>query len=833
MKLSTLLNANWEFIESKRETLPLMTQAGKPGWLPAQVPGYVHLDLIRQGIINNPFYEMHEAGCQWVDHSDWKYRTIFVHRPEPSHTEHFLTFHGLDTICTISLNGEIIAKHDNAFLPCEINVTHVIKTGENELVVEFHSAFVTGENRRKEYFAQHGLKDPTANFDERSFVRKPQYMFGWDWGPRLVSCGIFAPVELTSKTNEPEIENIEIKQSHLPNGSVKLNFLVRLSKPTQSHFLEASMSDDTHFEELELKSSDQQNFSAELTIEEPELWSPLVPNPHLYDLCVDLYRSDDTKIDQHESQFGLKTIRLIQEPDEFGESFEFELNGSPIYVMGANWIPDHSFPGIITRKQTFEKVQAAKDMGMNMLRIWGGGLMESEDLYDACDQIGMLVWQDFPYACAYYPDDEIHQKVACEEASFHIKRLRNRASLALWCGNNENHTMFDDKWGGVENNPSRHFGENLYHCALSDACESLDPAHPYLPSSPYGKNQEFVDENQNRFTHNMGFVGDSHYWDVWHGRGDWVHYKDSTARFSSEFGFASAPSIEVLEEFISPRQWEPFSPQLNWHNKTRKPIETFMEMVYLHYPVVQTVEDLVYFTQLNQRDALRFGIEHWRRSGFCKGTLIWQLNDCWPVQSWALMDCFSHWKAAAFELRRIYNPVLISIQKSDQKVEVFATVQNTDSHHLKLSIKVTNLKSGVCEEVISVPQFFAENGKTVLAQSLAIDKYDAATTLISVHQSYTDELVAWQLLGEPKDIEATCPEINFSVVDEHQILLKINGPVVDLWLSEPENGTQFGHNFITVESESEMIIETDGPVETLVARSIAGHHLVIQTGPIL
>ncbi len=833
MRKSQVIASGWEFINSSRENLPIMSKPGVPDWLEARVPGYVHTDLVRQGIIAHPFYRMNEAGCQWVDHVDWSYRTNFSHETDTNHTSHILHFHGLDTVCEIFLNGQLIGKHSNAFLPLAIDVSKVIKPGENSLQIDFKSAFKAGEAKRKDYFAKHGLKDPTANFDERSFVRKPQYMFGWDWGPRLISCGITAPVELISSSQEPEISNVNVKQTHGKDGSVLVRVEIETSIAINQHILEASLSDETYFEDLVLKQISDTNYAAELNIETPELWTPFAEIPHLYDLNIEIYREDDTIIQEIEKKIGLKTIQLVQENDEFGESFEFNLNGEPIYILGANWIPDHSFPGTITRSQVFDKVQAAKDMGMNMLRVWGGGLMESEDFYDACDQIGILVWQDFPYGCAYYPDDTEHQSEATEEAEFHIKRLRNRACLAIWCGNNENHTMFDDKWGGIENNPTRHFGENIYHQALAEACKLHDSEHPYVPSSPYGKNKDYVDEGVNHFSHNMGFVGDSHYWDVWHGRGDWIHYQDSRARFSSEFGFASAPSMEVLEEFIDPSAFQPFSAELNWHNKTRKPIETFMEMVNLHYPEIKTVEDLVYYTQLNQRDAMKFGIEHWRTSAYCRGTLIWQLNDCWPVQSWSLMDCFSHWKASAYELRRLHANTLVSLKKSGNSIKALVSQHNSVSTIVKITLQVIDLVSGNVIAEVRCPQTTVKNNSTNLVGEIGIAKFDKSTSLVCAIEDVTQEVVAWSLVDEPKQMDFPAANLTVCKIDDNQIQVKFDGPVVDLWLRETEHGTQFGQNFITSPEPCSMIIETDGPIESLIARSLAGYHKIIFTGPLL
>lgn len=829
MSLVTYLATGWEFVETAKAALPPMTQAGKVDWLPAQVPGYVHLDLVANGVIPHPFYRMNEAGCQWVDETEWSYRTTFQWTPADSAPTRKLHFAGLDTVCDVLLNGVKIASHDNAFLPLTIDVSDHLVEGENTLQIDFKSAVTVGLERQKAYFDKEGLPYPRANFYDRSFVRKPQYMYGWDWGPRLVSCGITGPVTIVETADRPLIIDVLTRQTHHADGTVTLHLTVETDRPLGEYVLEASLSDEEDYIEFELAPVSETIYAADAVIEDPLLWSP--EDPDLYDLHVELYDQEDHLLDDHESQIGLRTIELVQEPDQYGQSFTFRLNGQNIYALGANWIPDHSFPATVTREQYRDRLESAKAMGMNMLRVWGGGLYETEDFYDLCDELGILVWQDFPYGCAYYPDDVEHQALAKKEAAHHIKRLRNRACLALWCGNNENHTMFDSKWGGEEHNPPRYYGEHLYHVALQEACDELDPTRPYIASSPIGKDEKLATPNTvDAYNHNMGHVGDSHYWDVWHGRGDWKYYADSTTRFSSEFGFASACSMEVMEEFISDRAFQPFSHEVNWHNKTRKPIDVFMDMVYLHYPHIQTVEDLVYYTQLNQRDALRFGIEHFRRAPFCKGTLIWQINDCWPVQSWALLDNFGHWKAAAHELTRLYFPTLHSLVKTDQKVELHVCHHNTgNSVTPGVYLRAVDLNTGETLREVHVDDQTIEDDDCQKITELSTEGLDPNTTAVfSVDEDGTQEY-AWTLLAEPKDTRITPANITIATIDDDQIMLRTDAPVVDLWLRDPDDGVQFGLNFITSSTPGTWVIQTTGPVDQIQARSLAGIHTVQYT----
>jgi beta-mannosidase len=664
---STLLETGWQFAANSWLIPPGFLGFSKLEWLPAEVPGHVHLDLARNGVIGDPFERMHELGLRWVDEEEWIYKNEFEFSPSASLPNVLLRFSGLDTVCRVELNGELLAEHDNMFVPLEVDVKGRLRSGKNELSIHFFSARKVGAERRARYFAQENVPDSTVRFDERAFVRKAQYMFGWDWGPRLISAGIWDKVEIIEHAGR--IGSVHVQQRHRADGQVELTFASELEGSGEVlHFVEGS----------DAPARD----GAPLTIDKPELWWPYgLGSQRLYTVTsvlvpkgqpsATLEQARRAALDSRETKIGLRTLRLIREKDDFGESFEFEINGQPLWAVGANWIPDSSFPAAVSRAQVRTRVEQARALNMNMLRVWGGGLYESEDFYDVCDELGVLVWQDFPFACSYYPDGPEAQGVIQGEASVAIKRLRNRASLALWCGNNENLTMWQDKWdGGAERNPRRYYGENFYDGVLPRVLRELDAERPYIPSSPCGGDRANSDD-----------FGDQHYWDVWHGRGDWKFYEDSRARFSSEFGFASAPSPLALRAILPDADnalaLPTRDPSARWHDKTKKGYETFIGFVELHYPKAETLEEWVYFSQLNQRDALRHGIEHYRRSEFCKGSLIWQLNDCWPVQSWAVIDSLGELKAAAHELVRLYSSAMVSLDRKEQRIRVWTVLDNT------------------------------------------------------------------------------------------------------------------------------------------------------------
>jgi beta-mannosidase len=785
-------------------------------WLPAEVPGHVHLDLQRNGVISDPFQNLHELGQRWVDQEDWIYKNDFELTPSAALPHVVLRFSGLDTVCRIELNGELLAEHDNMFVPLEIDVTDRLRPGKNELSIHFSSAQKVGSERRARYFAQEKIAETTVRFDERAFVRKAQYMFGWDWGPRLISAGIWDKVELIQHAGR--IKSVHAQQRHRADGQVELTFTSQTEGEGEVlHYVDGS----------EQPVRDGETF----LVSKPELWWPSgLGSQRLYRVKSLLLKSgqpsakpellERVALDARELSLGLRTLTLVQQKDEHGESCEFEINGRRLWAVGANWIPDSSFPAAVSRAQVRARVEQARALNMNMLRVWGGGLYESEDFYDVCDELGILVWQDFPFACSYYPDGPEAQAVARYEAKSAVERLRHRASLAIWCGNNENLTMWQDKWdGGAERNPARYYGENLYDRVLPELLRELDPERPYIASSPFGGERANSD----------GF-GDQHYWDVWHGRGDWKFYEDSRARFSSEFGFASAPGPLVMRQLLPPSENALSLPvrerAARWHDKTKKGYETFIGYVELHYPVSETLEEWLYFSQLNQRDALRHGIEHYRRSEFCKGSLIWQLNDCWPVQSWAVIDSAGELKAAAYELQRLYSSALVSLELSAGRCRAWTVLDNARAAvKSELVVEARSLADGRLLQRWS-QSVELKPGERRVSLDLDTSAFDEATTLLSA--SFQGG-VSFRLLCEPKQVKLVEPQLD-ATMHGGELVITSDAPVVDLFVWDDAGVLGLARNFVTLAQPGSVRLGPCTAPERLRARSLHGAHpLMLRT----
>ncbi len=820
MLRKTYLHSGWVF----GETGKVGTQIGviRLPWLPAQVPGHVHLDLVQNGVIADPFERMNEIGCQWVDQADWTYKTEFDFVPDPALPKRVLRFDGLDSVATIELNDEEVGAIDNMFVPIEIDVTEKLKEGKNTLSVHFKSAVKLGLERQEKYFADQGLDlEKVGRFGDRSFVRKAQYMYGWDWGPRLVSCGIWKPVSLIEYA--ARLTDVHVTQKFNQDGSVTLTTTAEFEGDAEFYYV------DVLFPDMETLDGPLYDVNgANCIVKEPELWTPLETDPPLYTVSVNLMRpvgeteegTEYEHVDQQIVKIGIKSVELVREPDEFGESYEFKVNGKPLWVRGANWIPDHSFPSVISKQRYREQIERCKDMGFNMLRVWGGGIYEADAFYEACDEVGILVWQDFPFACGFYPDDQEFVEPFKKEATANIKRLRNHASLGMWCGNNENQQCFAQRWMG-DKTPPRFYGEHFYNEVIPTLLAELDPAKPYTPGSAVGAKATPLEKV------NDGGVGDSHYWDVWHGRGDWRFYTDSTARFSSEFGFCSAAALSTWDKYLGEDDWAAHSEAVMWHDKTGKGDEKFHSYVELHYPVSESLEDWVYYSQLNQRDALRFGIEHFRRSEFCKGTLIWQVNDCWPVSSWAFVDCEGNYKPLAYECRRIYADQLISLKRDGDKMAVWGINDGENTWPLELSVKAYSTLTGeVLRTWEADPEIDAHSRSEVLVCDL--NGLNVHETILVASGDGVEE--AWQFLGEPKDQRLAPPsKITVSTYEDGAILVKTTEPVFDLVLTE--NGSTIGllDNVLTGPEPGVYVLAVEKTPTTLEARSLAGDHPVVIT----
>jgi beta-mannosidase len=650
------LSGTWQFREAGPEH-------NRAEWSPAQVPGCVHTDLLALGRIPDPFIADNELRVLWVAESDWEYRLVFQ-APSASSTalgaglldeeRVFLVCDGLDTLSDVTLNGHPVGRAANMFRCYRWDVTSLLVEGENELRITFSSVVAAIRARQ----AEQPLLSPSQSIPGGPYVRKAPCQFGWDWGPQLPPIGIWKDVRLEGYTLA-RLDDVHLRQHHADGAVVvsagvtverwqaaDLRVLLRLTGPNgEAQEVVGDLKGDATVGELEVEVAD------------PQLWWPNGTGgaQPLYDVEVALYQGETLR-DQRTFQLGLRTLELRQEPDEFGTSFTFVVNGVPIFAKGANWIPADSFPTRISDDTLEHLIRSAASAHMNMLRVWGGGLYEEERFYDLCDRYGILVWQDFIFSCSIYPDDEPFFENVRAEAVENVRRLRHRASLALWCGNNEMEEGWVAwGWNSPDDQRFKEAYDRMFHRFLPEICSAEDPDRPYWPSSP-SSNMPLVDPNSVR-------AGDTHNWEVWHGNQPFGHYRNHNSRFVSEFGFQSLPPLETVRTYADEADWNMTSYIMEHHQRNAAGNSKIINYMTDHFCLPNDFESLVYLTQLLQAEAVRTGVEYWRRNRCTGGALYWQLNDCWPVASWASLDYFGRWKALHYAARRFYAPVLLSAEE--------------------------------------------------------------------------------------------------------------------------------------------------------------------------
>ena len=679
-----VLNTGWEF-----------SQAGTELWRPAQVPGTVHQDLINHKQLPDPFYGINEQKIQWVENEDWEYRTAFTVTPEQLKRDDVqLVFEGLDTYADVYLNGALLLKADNMFVGYTIPVKSQLRIGENLLHIYFHSPI----RQTLPQYNSNGFNYPADNDHHDKhlsiFSRKAPYSYGWDWGIRMVTSGIWRPVTIRFY-DAASISDYHVKQlaltDQLANLSNELEINNILPRP-----LQAEVRINTSFEGSAEKSISQaitlqpgiNHVSIPSEVASPVRWMPNGwGKPALYDFSAQIIVEDKVVAEQSH-RIGLRTVRLVNEKDKDGESFYFEVNGVPMFAKGANYIPQDALLTNVTTERYQTLFRDIREANMNVIRVWGGGTYEDDRFYDLADENGILVWQDFMFACTPYPSDPTFLKRVEAEACYNIRRLRNHASLAMWCGNNEILEALK-YWGFDKNFPPEIYQEmfrgydKLFHQLLPAKVKELDADRFYIHSSPYFANWGRPES--------WG-IGDSHNWGVWYGQKTFESLDTDLPRFMSEFGFQSFPEMKTISTFAAPEDYQIESEVMNAHQKSsigNALIRTYMERDYI---IPEKFEDFVYVGLVLQGQGMRHGLEaHRRNRPYCMGTLYWQLNDSWPVVSWSSIDYYGNWKALHYQAKRVFAPILINPIQQNDSLNIYLISDCPDTKdHLMLEMKVTD-----------------------------------------------------------------------------------------------------------------------------------------------
>ncbi len=695
-EIRTEVSSGWQF-----------RQKDSGDWLPATVPGTVHTDLLANGRIEDPFYRMNELGLQWIDKKDWEYRTeLSVDDELINKKNQYLVFKGLDTYADIYLNGECIGSADNMFRTWKFDVSGKLKAGDNELRVVLASPTARGLEEMKRY----GLRLPADNDQsERGgmgqdrvsvYTRKAPYHYGWDWGPRLVASGIWRPVIIEAWSGM-KVEDVYIKQTEVTRELATLSADIRV-KADVGQEVEIEITSDGRVLASGKKSLErgENNVSVPFEVESPRLWwSNGLGEQNLYSFKVRVTGVEGV-VAEKEVTTGLRSLKLVRKKDQWGESFGFELNGVPVFAKGANIIPNDVFLPRANREVYEKMVSDAANANMNMLRIWGGGIYEDDVFFELCDKYGIMVWHDFMFACAMYPGNKEFLDNVREEAIDNVVRTRNHPCIALWCGNNENALAWrhgsPGGWGWKQQFTKEQQDTvfkayyDVFHDLLPHVVSEYMPGCDYWPSSPMAgpePTQHGLDGTTS---------GDQHYWGVWHGFRPLESYDEVTTRFCSEYGFQSFPEMSTIRTYALPEDYDINSDVMKSHQRSYIGNGRISDYMKMYYRVPTDFEQFIYMTHVLQGLSTKMAIEaHRRNMPYCMGSLVWQLNDCWPVASWSTTDYYHKWKAAHYVMRDCFKELIVAPKWRNDSMLVYVVSDRLQPVEAELSVDVMDFSGKI------------------------------------------------------------------------------------------------------------------------------------------
>jgi beta-mannosidase len=822
--------------------------------IPATVPGCVHTDLLAAGQIPDPYFGDNELAVQWVSETDWTYRRTFT-VPADFLAHDYILLHcaGLDTLATVTVNGYTLGQTDNQFRTWEFDVKAILRPGENEIVVDFAAPLPYGRARELE----RSLPNWGINVDKHpggNWLRKSPCNYGWDWGPRLTTSGIWRDVELIA-FNTARLSDVHILQDHTQPGQVMLTVETAVENGQSFDKLRTGSSMVNGHLSIEVTLQGEVVAAAtchlppatchlppatchlppatchlppatcHLPIPSPQLWWPngMGARP-LYAVTVTLW-ADGLELDRVSKRIGLRTLKLDRHPDPWGESFQFVVNGVPFFAKGANWIPADTFVTSITPEHYTRLLQDAAAANMNMLRVWGGGIYEADIFYDLCDELGICLWQDFMFACATYPTfDEAWMETVRHEIEDNVRRLRHHASLALWCGNNEmEQGLVGSEWTSYCMS-WEDYGR-LFDQLLPELIQQLDPQTDYWPSSahtPVG----------NRAYSNDPKSGDAHIWDVWHGKQPFEFYRTCEHRFNSEFGFQSFPEPRMVARYTLPKDRNITSAVMEHHQRSGIGNQTIIHYMLDWFRFPTSFENTLWLSQIVQGMAMKYAVEHWRRTmprGM--GTLYWQLNDCWPVASWSSLDSDGRWKALHYLAKKFYAPLLVSGLEDAETGTVQIHVTSDllaglvgDVHWQLITVDGEALMEG--DTAVTIPPNQNTLIETLNLQN-ALAEHGPRRLLLWLALQVDGQIISTNLVhfARPKHLELPDPRLEMAVVDNAHLTLTAHKPALFVWVESLKVDGRFADNFFHLrpgETVTIAVQTADGSAPTL-------HNLRVQS----
>ncbi len=683
-----ILDHGWEFRQATAG------QAEAAGWLPATVPGDVHLDLLANKKIPDPFFRDNEPKLQWIEKESWEYRLSFDVPPALlSRANVDLVFDGLDGPSTVYLNGAQALTAGNSFRVWRVAAKGMLHAGKNELKVVFASP-----DKVADEMAAADPWQPKTKVDGKTYLRKPAYEYGWDWGPRFVTSGIWKPVRVEA-WDKVRIADFSIHQRDVSGDVAHLDAQVEVEAaaagPAKVSVLYAPDGKAVTLSTRTTLHAGRNVIDLPIEIRQPKLWYPAgYGEQPLYEFTAQAGTGAQPS-EERKTKVGLRTIVLHRELDKWGRSFELVVNGIPVFAKGADVIPFDSFPNRVKTADYRRILESARDANMNTIRHWGGGYYETEEFYSICDELGIMVWQDFQFGNDWQPGTYAFKQNIEAEAEDQVRRLRDHPSIVLWSGNNE--TEIAMGWAPRDKMPldikSQMWQDYLteFSGILNRVVARLNPETPYWPSSPSADYEELSDHYQS---------GDAHIWDVWHGRVPFSTYETHHARFVTEYGFQSFPELKTVEAFTLPEdRANIFTPVMLNHQKNNEGNDIIHNYLLKDYAEPKDFASFLYVSQVLQAEGIKIGAEHFRRSRpETMGSIFWQLNDCWPVASWSSIDYFGRWKALQYYAKRFYAPLLVSPHVEDGAVKVYIVSDKVKAEAATLRVRLMDFDGKVLLE---------------------------------------------------------------------------------------------------------------------------------------
>jgi len=687
------LDHGWQFRQ-----ITAGAEQGENGWLPATVPGDVHLDLLANKKITDPFFRDNETKLQWIEQESWEYRLSFEVTPALlARSNVDLVFDGLDGAAEISVNGAKLLSAGNSFRIWRVPAKEHLHAGKNLLSIVFPSPIKAAAEA-----AASDPWQPKTKTEAKTYLRKPAYEYGWDWGPRFVTSGIWKPVRMEA-WDKARIADFHIRQCDVSREVAHLDAEMEIEAASATQV--SVMIDYQYGEEARHStfggvrsvtlSPGRNVIDLPMEIRQPKLWFPAgYGDQPLYEFTVDVGMGEQG-IDERKVKTGLRSMVLHRELDKWGRSFEFVVNGIPVFAKGADVIPFDSFPNRVTTADYRRILQSARDANMNMIRHWGGGYYESDEFYAICDELGIMVWQDFMFGNDWQPGTYAFKLNIEAEAEDQVRRLRNHPSIVIWCGNNETESAFNwgNRWAQPADVRFQMWQDYLteFSGILPRVVARLNPETPYWPSSPSADYESLSDHYQS---------GDQHDWSVWHGRVPFSEYEKHHWRFVTEYGFQSFPEMRTVESFTQPEDRTGiFTPVMLAHQKNNEGNSLIQDYIAKYYPAPKDFPSFLYVSQVVQAEGIKIGAEHFRRlRPETMGSIFWQLNDCWPVASWSSIDYYGRWKALQYYARRFYAPVLVSPHVEDGVLKVYIVSDKVKAEPATLRVRLMDFDGKVLLE---------------------------------------------------------------------------------------------------------------------------------------